>query len=123
VILLKIPTRVGNERAPIRVRKGGKWLGNLSGRPKVNGGKLFAGKNILISRDHQLVQDNPGGPGMSAHFFNNGTTLEVRYGVTLATYKLYEDRIVYSDGPPHPDHLQLAVRTSTSGGVEEPEGS
>jgi hypothetical protein len=120
-VLLKIPTRVGNERAPIRVRYHGKWIGDLSSCPKVVDGKFIAGKCVLVSRNHELVQQNPG-KDLTASFQQGSmiSIMEVRYGAEVATYRLYEDRVVYSDGPPHPDNLQLAVRVDPSGGVAEP---
>lgn len=123
-ITLKIPTKVGNDRAPILVKQGRKNLGPLCNKPEVKGGNLIAGPIILVARDHDLVK-RVCAPE-TVEFFNNGLgqdCMEVRYGKEFATYKLIPDRIVYSDGPPHPDNLQLGIRIALTDGIAEPEGT
>lgn len=124
-ITLKIPTKVGGERAPILVKQGRRSLGPLCNKPEVKGGKLIAGPIILVARDPAVVCKHPGA-GIEPHFFENGLgtlCLEVRYGREFATYRLIPDQVVYSDGPPHPNHLQLALRIALTDGIAEPEGT
>ena len=121
-IKIEIPTIVGSDYTPPIVWRGPKKLGVLSSSPKVKNGKLSAGYLILALRDQEA-------PGYHGHpetiLFTTSPQgkpqLEVHYEKEFAVYELLPDKVVWSDGPPHPDHLQLAVRRVASIGVQEPE--
>jgi hypothetical protein len=122
-ITIRIPTSIANHYTPPTVWKGQKKLGELHSKPKVKNGKLFAGKYILAVRGMDRFGANGiGEETLSFHTDSNGMQhLEVHYNGDTADYELWPDPVVWSDGPPHPDHLQLAVRCRATPGVQEPE--
>lgn len=121
-LTLKIPTSVGGSRASILVKRGHKTLGQLCNKPEVKGDKLIAGRVILVARDHELIK-RVCGPEEVLFFTNDFgySCMEVSYGDDYATYRLFEDQLVFSDGPPHPDDLQLALRIARTDGIAEPQ--
>ena len=121
-ITIRIPTKVGTVYTPPTVWKGRKQLGQLFSKPKVEGGKLFAGKYILAVRGMDRFGANGIGPEtlVFTDDLHGKPCMEVHYEGDFATYELWPDPVVWSDGPPHPDHLQLAVRIAATPGVKEP---
>ena len=121
-ITIRIPTSVLHHHTPPTVWKGQKKLGDLSAKPRVENGKLVAGKLILAVRGMDRFGANGIGPEtLSFSTDSKGKPhLEVHYEGDTADYELWPDQVVWSDGPPHPDHLQLAVRVSATPGVQEP---
>jgi hypothetical protein len=119
MITLKIPNKIGESHAPILVKKGKSLLGPLGNPPKVLSGKLIAPPIVLSVRGWDGTGPNLRGADRVSIYVNGlgHRMMEVHYGEQHATYKLFEDRIIYSDGPPHPDHLQLAVRVHRTEGI------
>jgi hypothetical protein len=121
-ITIRIPTKVGNKHTPPTVWKGQKKLGTLSDKPKVVNGKLHAGRYILAVRG--MDRFGYSGIGPETLVFTNDLhgkpCMEVHHEGDFATYELWDDPVVWSDGPPHPDHLQLAVRIVATPGIKEP---
>jgi hypothetical protein len=122
-VTVRIPTKVGADYTPATVWKGDRKLGELVSKPKVRDGRLYAGKFILALRHIDQYGANDIGPEtISFTTDSNGKPLlEVHYEGDTATYELWDDPVVWSDGPPHPDHLQLAVRVRATTGVREPQ--
>ena len=48
--------------------------------------------------------------GQVIHLLGDELFIEFE-GITYGPWKLFDERIEWSDGPPHPDKLQLAVRS------------
>lgn len=120
-ITIKVPFHITENHTAPTVWKGKKKLGELFSAPKVVEGKLIAGKCILANRDH----DAAGYQGRTETILfttsmHGKPLMEVHYADDYAIYELIPDEVVWSDGPPHPSHLQLAVRRSRTDGVEEP---
>lgn len=122
-ITIKIPFRIHENSTPASAWKGKKKLGDLHGLPRVLDGKLIAPKVILVSRDRSSPgfynSSRPETITFSASLHGN-PQLEVHYEDDYAIYHLYEDQVIWSDGSPHPRHLQLGIRISRTDGIQEP---
>jgi hypothetical protein len=111
-IRIKVPNKVGEKETHPTTKYG---VLDPHG-PDLVDGKIQAPKTFLISRSFE------GGElrGLMHHFEENRTILKVAYEDEWVVYKLIPDSLRWSDGPPHPDRLQLAVRICRTDGVEEP---
>lgn len=78
-------------------------------------GRLTAGRLILVVRNLQS-REFPDG----SRVFRDAASLTIYYGDDWVKYDLIPNPLVWSDGPPHPDYLQLARRVACTDGVVEP---
>lgn len=119
MITIQIPRGVGEEEVPLLVKKGHRVIGEFTNPPRVVDGTLVAGKCILVARNLSIEWFESRVESARFYVENGHKHLEVRYGDEYVVYRLEEEKVYWSDGPPHPNHLQLGVRVRTSAGVKE----
>ncbi|QGJ89962.1 hypothetical protein PBI_MARYV_74 [Mycobacterium phage MaryV] len=112
-IVIKVPRHVGEKRSKVTTA-----IGDLTtSPPQVVDGTLVAGRLILVARG---IPDREVREFRGTKAYKEDGKLHVYYENEWVTYELIPNPVVWSDGPPHPDHLQLARRLDCSVGVQEP---
>lgn len=71
--------------------------------------------SITIPRVILVARVMPPSPHKGIFWRREGDMMIFNYSGQQLIYRTYPDRLVWSDGPPHPDNLQLATLLSTSG--------
>lgn len=112
MLTIKIPTKIDGKGAKIYVKRGRKVLGVLGNPPRVEEDGLAVSRWMMSGRDEAKVIEATKDKAETVVFYDSPVTgdrrMKVEHEGQYVCYELFAEPFVWSDGPPHPDHLQLA---------------